>query len=78
MEVGKRYVVTKPSDDGTFEIGDHISMNADGSIIDREAQGWIDSCDVDEATKGMEVEIDKQWVEQRKKKLLEELASLNA
>ena len=78
MEVGKRYVVTKPSDDGTFEIGDHISMNADGSINDLEAQGWIDSCDVDEATKGMEVEIDKQWVEQRKKKLLEELASLNA
>ena len=78
MEVGKRYVVTKPSDDGTFEIGDHISMNADGSINNREAQGWIDSSDVDEATKGMEVEIDKQWVEQRKKKLLEELASLNA
>lgn len=78
MEVGKRYVVTKPSDDGTFEVGDHISMNAGGSINNREAQGWIDACDVAEATKGMEVEIDYQWVDQRKKKLLEELAALDA
>lgn len=78
MEVGKRYIVTKPSDDGTFEFGDHISMNADGSINNREAQGWIDACDVTEATKGMEAEIDKHWVEQRKKNLLEELASLDA
>ena len=78
MEVGKRYVVTKASEDGTFEIGDHISMNADGSINNREAQGWIDACDVAEATKGMEVEIDQQWIEQRKKKLLKELAALDA
>lgn len=78
MEVGKRYVVTKPSDDGTFEVGDHISMNASGSINNLEAQGWIDACDVAEATKGMVVEIDHQWVEQRKKKLIEELAALDA
>lgn len=73
---GKMYVVTKPSDDGTFEVGDHISMNEDGSINNREAQGWVDACDVAEATKGLEVEIDKQWIEHRKKKLIAELASL--
>lgn len=76
MEVGKRYVVIKASDDGTFEVGDHISLNSDGSITDREAGGWIDECDVVEAMKGVEVEIDTQWIERRKKKLLAELGVL--
>ncbi len=78
MEAGKRYIVTKASDDGTFEVGDHISMSEGGSINNREAQGWIEACDVPDATKGMEVEIDRQWIEQRKKMLLEELAALDA
>lgn len=76
MQIDKKYVVTKPSDDGTFEIGDHISMNKDGSITVREAQGWVTASDVTEAIKGMEVKIDQDWVELRKKKLLDELKSL--
>ena len=78
MEIGKRYVVTKASDDGTFCVGDHITINKGGSINCREAQGWIDACDVPEAIKGMEVEIDREWVEMRRKKLQEELAELDA
>lgn len=78
MEIGKRYVVTKASDDGTFVEGDHISMNADGSINCREAQGWIDTPDVAEATKGMKFEIDNNWAEMRKAKLRAELAALEA
>ena len=78
MEIGKRYVVTKASDDGTFEKGDHISMSADGSINCLEAQGWIDAPDVAEATKGMKFEIDSVWIEKRKTKLRAELAALEA
>ena len=78
MAVGKRYIVTKASDDGTFEIGDHVSMNAEGSINCREAQGWIDACNVAEASAGMVVEIDQEWITQRKAKLREELAALDA
>ena len=66
METGKRYVVTKASDDGTFEVGDHIILHADGSIGCREAGGWIAGEDAAEATKGMEVELDKAWVESRR------------
>lgn len=76
MAVGKRYIVTKASDDGTFEIGDHVSTNAEGSINCREAQGWIDACNVVEASAGMVVEIDQEWIVQRKAKLREELAAL--
>lgn len=78
MLVGKRYIVTKASDDGTFEIGDHVSMNAEGSINCREAQGWIDACNVAEASAGMAVVIDQEWIAQRKEKLREELAALDA
>lgn len=39
MEIGKRYEVTKASDDGTFEIGDHVTLHEDGSVLCREAQG---------------------------------------
>jgi hypothetical protein len=72
-----RYIVTKASDNGTFEVGDHILINSDGSISCIEAQGWIDNCDVEEATKGIEIEIDHDWIERRKSKLRKELAELN-
>ena len=66
-----RYIVTKESDDGTFEVGDHIWLNADGSISCMEACGWIDADDVAEAEKGMEIEIDQEWVDRQKKKFRE-------
>lgn len=37
MVVGKQYIVTRASDDGTFEVGDQVSINPDGSISCREA-----------------------------------------
>lgn len=77
MKVGVRYIVTKSSDDETFEVGDHITLAEDGSINCREAQGWIDALDVEEATKGMEFEIDKVWYETKKSNLLKELELLN-
>ena len=76
MEVGKRYVVTQASDDGTFEKGDHVSLCADGGVTCREAGGWIEACDVPAATKGMAVSIDQERIARRKQKLLGELAAL--
>ena len=76
MDIGKRYVVTKPSDDGTFEVGDHIYMTSDGAISCIEAQGWIDACDVPEAIRGMDIEIDVEWIKRQKKKLLDALANI--
>ncbi len=76
MEAGKRYIVTRASDDGTFEVGDHINKNPGGSINCQEAGGWIEACDAEEATRGMECEIDQAWVARRREKLLAELAEL--
>lgn len=75
--VGKKYIVTRASDDGTFEVGDHVSINPDGSISCREAHGWIDACDVAEAAAGIAVEIDKEWVERQKARLYKKLAELD-
>lgn len=41
MKLGKQYIVTKESDDGTFLVGDRISLNSDGSINCIESKGWV-------------------------------------
>ena len=76
MKIGRRYIVTKASDDGMFEVGDDIVKNPDGSISSICGHGWIAIEHVTMAMVGVEYEIDKDWVERRKKKLLEELAEL--
>jgi len=77
MEKGVIYIVTKSSDDGSFEIGDHISLLDDGAILCKESGGWIDPDDILEATKGMETEIDIEWLRKRRDKLLLEVESIN-
>lgn len=52
LEVGKHYIVTKPSDDGTFLLDDHVYLDEDGCIVCVEAGGWITKEDADEAIKG--------------------------
>lgn len=57
------YIVTKPSNDGTFEKGDHIYFTGDGMIGCIEASGFIDIEFIKEATKGMEYEIDRDYID---------------
>ena len=56
MVLGVYYIVTKGSDDGTFQRGDIIQRLEDGAILCRQAHGWIDGKDVPAAAKGMEYE----------------------
>ena len=77
MRIGAWYVVTKPSDDGTFEIGDHITPCPDGAIACKEAQGWIEANEADEAMAGVEVKIDAEWFRFKKARLLADLAKLD-
>jgi hypothetical protein len=76
MTLGMRYVVTKASDDETFEIGDHIWPEDDGSVSCREAGGWVDVEDVPAALVGVETVEDQQWVATRRAQLLKELEKL--
>jgi len=75
LEPGARYIVTKGSDDGTLEVGDHIWLERD-LIHCREAQGWIAPEDTAEAMQGVEVMIDDQWYKSRISRLTEELERL--
>ncbi len=75
LEAGVRYVVTKGSDDGTLDVGDHIWLERD-LIHCREAQGWIAPEDTAEAMQGVEVMIDDQWYKSHISKLTKELERL--
>jgi len=77
MVTGFQYIVTKASNDGTFQIGDHIIALDDGSIICLEAQGWIASEHVPEAWEGVEVKVDKDWLYRKKTELHCQLSKLN-
>lgn len=61
IQVGVRYIVTHASRNLEFQVGDHIVLNADGSIDCREAHGWMEAENVPEATRGMTVAIDEAW-----------------
>jgi hypothetical protein len=76
MKTGIRYIITKNSDDGTFEAGDRILLSKDGSIICADARGWIDKEDVEEAIKGMEYKADQAWVEAEREKLNRQIKQL--
>ena len=73
-----RHIITKSSTDGTFEKGDHIVFNDDGSISCIEAMGWIAAEDVKFATEGMKSEPDDEWVKKKKARLIAELSALCA
>ena len=77
MERGMRYVVTKDSDDGTFVVGDKIELLHDNAVGNWTVGGWIDEVDVQEATAGMEVEIDTVWLNRKKDVLQKQLDQLN-
>jgi hypothetical protein len=76
VKIGAWYVVTKPSDDGTFEVGDHISPCSDGAIACKEAQGWIDADKASDAMRGVEVIVDSEWILTRRARLLADLEKL--
>ena len=78
MKDGRWYIVTKRSKNGTFRVGDHISLNTDGSINCREVQGWVDAWDVPQAMVGVEYVVDTKWLEKRKAKLQKELDRLSS
>ena len=78
LQPGVRYVVTRDSNNREFQCGDHIWLADDGSIICREAMGWMPEEDVADATEGMEVAIDATWMEKERKRLERELSRLQS
>ena len=76
MKTGVRYLVTCGSDCGTLQQGDHIRLLSTGDILCSEAAGWIETQNVKELH-GVEVEIDYEWIERRRIKLINELDVLD-
>jgi len=64
IEPGIHYIVTKGSDDGTLEVGDHIWLE-DNLVHCREGKGWIPLADTEEAMQGVEVTVDDNWLTAR-------------
>lgn len=72
MNPGVRYIVTKGSTDGTFQTGDQIWLDGDGTVSCRQALGWIEAADVAEAMAGVEYEPDRAWAQRQIAKALAE------
>lgn len=71
MKVGLRYIVTHPSVNAEFQVGDRIRLLDNGDIL-LQGWGWMGAEHLTEATEGMKIEPDKEWAERRRLKLLEE------
>ncbi len=78
MKVGTPYLVTKESDDSSFQVGDQITLTIDGSISNTQAEGWLEAEDLADATAGMECEVDRARLQRRKESLLRRLTALDA
>ena len=78
IRVDTPYLVTKESDDGSFQVGDQITLLEDGSLINPQAEGWLEAEDLVDATAGMECEVDRARLQRRKESLLRRLAALEA
>ena len=76
MKIGTPYLVTKESDDGSFQAGDQITLTIDGSVSNIQAEGWLEAEDLVAATAGMECEVDRARLQRRKDALLRRLAAL--
>lgn len=73
----KRHIVTKASECGTFQVGDHIMFWANGNIECREGEGFLLAEKVPAATVGMESKPDVFWAAKRKTELFNEILWLN-
>lgn len=70
------YIVTKASDDGTFQVGDHIMQYENGDVHCREAGGWIDAEDAPDAIKGMEYVIDERYLLAERVRLINQITAI--
>jgi len=52
-------IVTKGSDDGTFLLGDHLTFMSDGTVLCKEAGGWLTAKDVQEGMFGLALKKDE-------------------
>jgi hypothetical protein len=76
LTIGVRYKVTKQSDDETFLLNEIIERNDNSDILGYDAAGWIDTKDVEQTLKGLEVELHKDYAVKRILKLHEEIKKL--
>jgi len=72
-----RYIVTKQSNDETLVIGDQITLNENGILLNHTARGWLDAKEVAEAMQGLEVKIDKEYYQNMKINLENQLMKIN-
>jgi hypothetical protein len=78
MQVGIRYIVTLDSENKEFQVGDRIWLLKNGGIMCSTVDGWMPAESVPEATRGMEIEIDSEWCEEKRVYFEKMMAKLDA
>ena len=77
MKEGLRYIVTHDSKNKEFQVGDRIRLE-NGDMLNITAGGFMEAKYLTEATEGMTVEVNKEWVERQRLKLQQQLAALES
>lgn len=77
MRLGVRYIVTLESVDKEFQLGDWVSLCADGGIDNFTVRGTMPKEDLPRATRGMTVRVDSKWAERQRIRLTKQLSELD-
>lgn len=76
LKEGTPYIITKGSDDGSLQVGDQVTLLAEGALENLPAEGWLEPGPLLEAVVGAEFEVDRLRIQRRKESLLRRLAAL--
>jgi hypothetical protein len=76
MKVGLRYVVTHPSVNEEFQVGDRIRLLEDGDILNITVGGWMEVEDVPLATEGMKIKVNQEWLQKQRQDIQNKLEQL--
>lgn len=77
MKVGLRYIVTQPSVNAEFQAGDRIRLLDNGDVLNLTLSGWMLAEHLEEGTRGMELELDKEWLQAQHYETAQRLLALS-
>ena len=76
LKPGIRYITTKRGNDGTILKGDILRLAKDGSLVNLNANGWIDKEGIVEAMKGVECKVDIAWYHKHRDALRKQIEEI--
>jgi len=58
-----RHIITKGTECGTLQVGDHVYLMTDGTLLCKEAGGWLTVEEVESILPQVKMVIDREWMD---------------